>query len=494
MLFRSTGHAWQYLGKQIFPELSWSKPASEYGPSYTSVFLNITKSGNFDFFVRAPLYDQEGKIYGYAIIEAPLLPIYTIIQTRIGLGKTEESVLFEPKNAHSALVLSPLRFNRLSVFEMHPVNLMQEAEYIEFDDYRGQKSIGVFEKIPKINFSILTFINKEEMLSTIYGMRYENEIIMLGATLFVILAALWLSYSITQPLQALAKATRDLKEKNFNIHIDDKLTSSQDEIGMLASAFEQMIYELKNYYFSLQNLIRQVEESKEEALSANQAKSQFLANVSHGLRTPLNAVIGYSELLSEEAEEKNLKEFVTDLGYIRNSAKQLLNLINNILDLSKIEIGKTEVYLETIKIAPFVTSVADQIRLEVEKNDNIFEVDISDTLAEMVTDTTRVRQCLLNLLSNASKFTKNGLIRLSVSLQGQWVHFVVSDTGIGISEEQILRLFHPFAQAEGSTTKKYGGTGLGLYLTKSYCEMLGGSIEVDSIYGKGTTFTMKLPK
>lgn len=488
-----TGHAWQYLGKPISPELEWSKPLSQYGPSYTSVFLNTIKSGNYDFFVQAPLYDEDGKIYGKAVIEVPLLPIYNTIESQIGLGKTGETILVEVKNKDMALILSPLRYNKFSVLTMHPFNLASSDNKIEFIDYMNQKSIGVYKKIPKINFTLLTMINKEEMFSIIYGLRYENALIVIGATVLVVLAALWLSYSITRPLQELAKVARGLKEKNFDVQIDENLTSSQDEIGMLARAFERMIYELKNYYQSLQNVIWQVQRSKEEALSANKAKSMFLANVSHELRTPLNAVIGYSELLTDEAEDLHLKSFVSDLRNIRSSAKQLLDLINNILDLSKIEIGKTELYLETIKIAPFVEAISDLIRPTFEKGDNIFEVEISDHIGEMTTDATRVRQCLQNLLSNAAKFTKNGIVRLFVNRDEEWVYFVISDTGIGITDQQLERLFQPFTQAEGATTKKYGGTGLGLYLAKTYCEMLGGELKVESVYGKGSTFTMKLP-
>jgi signal transduction histidine kinase len=231
------------------------------------------------------------------------------------------------------------------------------------------------------------------------------------------------------------------------------------------------------------------------AKDANMAKGQFLANISHELRTPLNAIIGYSEILEEEAHETN--ELATDLKKIKAAAKHLLVLINDILDLSKIEAGKMALNIETFRLHNLMDEVVSTIRPLVEKHFNQLHVDCSDDVGFMRADLTRIRQILLNLLSNACKFTENGDIFLSVHREpseiGDWIIFRVRDTGIGINEEQQGRLFQPFTQADSSTTRKYGGTGLGLVISRRFCQMMNGDITVESEPGKGAIFTVRLP-
>ncbi|MEP6731760.1 MAG: ATP-binding protein [bacterium] len=242
---------------------------------------------------------------------------------------------------------------------------------------------------------------------------------------------------------------------------------------------------------------KQVENARDAAEAANAAKSSFLANMSHELRTPLNAIIGYSEMLIEEAEEMNGGALVPDLEKIRSSGKLLLGLINDVLDLSKIEAGRMELYLETFDVVELLGSVTATLRPLLLKNHNTLEVQASEGLGAVHSDLTRVRQVLLNLLSNANKFTDHGRIELRVSrepgLIGDDIVFAVSDSGIGMTSEQVLRLFRPFTQADASTTRKYGGTGLGLTITKHFVTMMGGTVDVTSQAGRGTTFTVRLP-
>ena len=237
--------------------------------------------------------------------------------------------------------------------------------------------------------------------------------------------------------------------------------------------------------------------ARDQALEANRAKSVFLANMSHELRTPMNAIIGYSEMLEEEAEERGAQNLVPDLNKIRSAGRYLLDLINSILDLSKIEAGKMDLYLETFQVDVVVADVVSTIKPLARKNGNALELDVDESVGTMRADLAKVRQSLFNLLSNASKFTQNGQITLGVTREAgagaDWIVFKVSDTGIGMTQEQLSKLFQAFTQAHTSTSRSFGGTGLGLVITRQFCELMGGGVAVASEFGKGTTFTIRLP-
>jgi signal transduction histidine kinase/DNA-binding response OmpR family regulator len=241
----------------------------------------------------------------------------------------------------------------------------------------------------------------------------------------------------------------------------------------------------------------QVARAKETAEAANRTKSLFLANMSHELRTPLNAVLGYSEILQEEATDQGMPEFLPDLQKIHGAGKHLLSLINDILDLSKIEAGKMELYLETFSVPKLIEEVVGTIRPLIAANANTLHVRCDAEIGTMRADVTKVRQSLFNLLSNAAKFTKEGDISLEVSRETgedrEWIWFRVSDTGIGMSAEQMVKLFQAFTQADASTTRKFGGTGLGLALTRRFCQMMGGDVTVNSVPGESSAFTIKVP-
>jgi PAS domain S-box-containing protein len=238
-------------------------------------------------------------------------------------------------------------------------------------------------------------------------------------------------------------------------------------------------------------------EAKQMAEEANLAKSRFLANMSHELRTPLNAVIGYAEMLMEEADERGLQGSIDELRKIQFAGKHLLGLISDILDLSKIEAGRMDVHLETFDVADMVEAVLGTIRPLADRGHNRLVVVCPPSIGFIHADLTKTRQILLNLLSNAVKFTDHGEIRLTASKTLRdgtpAIQFIVADTGIGMTQQQLGKLFQAFSQGDSSTSRRFGGTGLGLAISKAFCDMLGGTIDVKSQLGVGTMFTVRLP-
>ena len=246
----------------------------------------------------------------------------------------------------------------------------------------------------------------------------------------------------------------------------------------------------------LESLVKELGIARDAAIHANSAKSQFLANMSHELRTPLNAIIGYSELLIDDMADDENEAYIPDLTKIQTAGKHLLGLINDILDLSKIEVGKTELFIEEFDLAELLNEVADTIEPLVKKNQNVLDIQVSDVIITMKSDKTKLRQILFNLLSNAAKFSTDATLVLRATRvadkDGDHIKFEVEDQGIGMTPDQLENIFKPFTQADSSTSKKFGGTGLGLTITREFCRLMGGDITVKSEIDVGTTFTMSI--
>jgi signal transduction histidine kinase len=314
---------------------------------------------------------------------------------------------------------------------------------------------------------------------------------------------------VSNPILNLARIVKSIsREKNYFIRASK---TTQDEVGDLIDGFNQMLEQIQERDEALQRhgeklSLRSAEVSAinnqlsiaiEKAEQASKAKSEFLAKMSHELRTPLNAIIGYSELLKEEMDGTQEHEHLEDLGRIHTAAKHLLTLINDILDISKIEAGKMDMLVEPFDVRDVVNEVLRTIHNLVEKNGNRLTVEFADNPGGMLSDPVKLRQILLNLIGNSGKFTQNGHIELCVDRYMEKgmarLLFQVKDTGIGITSEDQQKLFQVFTQADGSTTRKYGGSGLGLAISQRFACMMGGDITVESSPGNGSTFVLRLP-
>ncbi len=291
-------------------------------------------------------------------------------------------------------------------------------------------------------------------------------------------------------LKRLKTGTERIGSGDLNFRIDNM--DDKGELGDLAAAFNDMSDKLRNAIYD-------VRRARDVADEANAAKSIFLANVSHELRTPLNAIIGYSEMLRDELDDNrdvDREQFQRDLDKVTLSGRQLLSLINDILDLSKIETGKMSLHCETFQPGELITQVCDSLAPLLRDRNNALQLPDFSELPTLYNDQAKFRQIFTNLMSNACKFTENGYISLSAGpLEGRegWYEFAVRDTGIGMDEEQQQRVFEAFVQADSSTSANYGGTGLGLAICREYCDLMGGSISVRSAPGDGSTFTIVLP-
>ncbi|MDH5217042.1 MAG: ATP-binding protein [Gammaproteobacteria bacterium] len=372
-----------------------------------------------------------------------------------------------------------------------------------------------YTSVPGLGWGIMVPQPKSEVEEQVYNVILSQLIWGLAGLVLAVLLGLGIARWVSLPIKQLVDGANKLVKNNFQGELASSPENSPKEITELHTAlqavtqgFQHSQQEIQNFNQSLQLRVDQatadlretnkkLEQAADDAEQASRAKSSFLANMSHELRTPLNAIIGYAEIVEEDLTAESQTAYLADIRKIQNSGRHLLSLISDILDLSKIEAGRMEVYLEAFELDAFIEEIKTTITPLLSQRNNRFEINMGENLGTMHADILKVKQAILNLLSNAAKFTQDGLVTLNIQRQSHnhrdWIVFEVIDDGIGMSKEDQSHLFTEFKQADPSTTRKYGGTGLGLAISRFFCRMMGGDIKVESSEGKGSKFTIYLP-
>ncbi|MEM9804277.1 MAG: ATP-binding protein [Cyanobacteria bacterium P01_D01_bin.56] len=455
-----------------------------------------------------PILDTGNNRIGVLLATLDLQDVDSLIQDRTGLGKTGTTYLVgqvEEQNRFLASEQAEEITGDINSFAIDTAIAGENGSGL-YQNYAGEPVIGVYRWLDDQSLALLAEINQNEAFAPAQTLARNTFFIGFVATGLMLSGIYILSRRITQPIGQITEAAIQLQSG----HLDQKLpVVNKDEIGILAQAFNHMARQLQQSFTMLedqnqalelrvQERTAELERAKQAAESATRTKSAFLANMSHELRTPLNSIIGYSEMLEEDMEISGETSFLPDLSRIQGSSKHLLSLINGVLDLSKIETGRMELHLESVDIAVLVKDVLATVGPDIEQKSNYFTLKNQSSIAKIETDATKLRQCLLNLLGNANKFTDRGRIDLIITTphygDETYLEFAVEDTGIGIDPDQLEYVFEAFNQADVSSTRRYGGTGLGLTITREFVYMLGGVVSAQNRTGGGSVFTLRIPQ
>ena len=475
------------------------------GQSYFGQIYFVRESEPY-ITIAVPIEHLAGKVIGVLQAEVNLVYLSENVVSGIAVGETGYAYVASRSGDLIAHPQVKLLLERHNVSGLQQVNeafgaapATAGSEGTVTRNLQGEMVFSSYAAIPKLDWAVFIEQPVQEVYRPLYSSIVRSSMIFVLGLIMALVASFFVSRRVLRPLDVLRHGVGRIGKGDLDFRLDLK---TGDEIEILAEEFNKMTSSLQEAYAGLEKKVaertRELVALNQKLDEANRLKSQFLANVSHELRTPLNAIMGYSEMLMEDAAEAGAEQAVADLEKINTSGKHLLELINTLLDISKIEAGKMDIHLETFSVADMVKEVTAVIRPLAQKNSNRLEVQCDNDTGSMNADLTKVRQVLFNLLSNACRFTEHGTVAMHVvresSGEADWLLFRVRDTGIGLTGEQIGRLFQEFAQAEASTARNYGGTGLGLALSRRLCRMMGGDIEVESKVGEGSVFTVRLPR
>lgn len=451
-------------------------------------------------YISGPLY-LEDKLLGVLVIESSTENMLSSVSDYTGLGESGETVLAVRNDQGEAIFLMPARFNKNAALSLTiskdqkniPINYAingVEKIFTDFVDYRNVPVLSVTRYIENANWGLVVKIDKSEAFSHLSKMRNILIIILVVALLLVIAISLFMSHQITQPIIQLLNAIKRVTEGEADQRVN---IDSKDEIGELAGAFNHMIEARQTY-------VRELEEKTTELKLATKLKSEFLANMSHELRTPMNSIIGFTGRVLKKSEDKLDDRQKKNLRTVVRNAHHLLNLINGLLDVSKIEAGKMEVHAESFDLVPLVEEVISLTQSMIGEKPIELKLDIPSDMVRIHTDNIKLKQILINLVSNAIKFTREGNVTVAARLldeaskeEGARIIISVTDTGAGMDAEALSFIFDAFRQVDGSTTRKAGGAGLGLTIVQKFTELLKGTISVKSEQGSGTSFELIFP-
>jgi signal transduction histidine kinase/CheY-like chemotaxis protein len=480
-------------------------------------------------FIAAPIFDTDEDFQGVFVIQIKADNLNRVLANnyqwkKIGLGLTGNSYLVgKDKKLRSDLRLyiqdktkffdliksqnDKLTYDKLK--NVTTSNLLvsidneaiqkafsKEQGLIKTKNIEGKDAFTAYSlfAFKGLEYALITEMETEELFS---GIRTLFITMSSGVLVSLILAFALCTYLILALLNPLKSLIEVSDRVRLGFYSERASVETRDEIGELSRSFNSMVNSIEKDIFRKEKDRQELAALKEEADGANEAKSSFLANMSHELRTPMNAIIGYSEILMEDAVDNSHDEYVGDLKKINTAGKHLLTLINDILDISKIEAGKMELDIQDLNLETLFNEVFDTTENLIQKNNNQCTIEKLDGNPAIVGDSVKIKQILLNLISNAAKFTENGHIFIGYKENEKSKNFIdlyVRDTGIGIDKDKINRVFEEFGQEDTSTTRKYGGTGLGLSLCKKFSELMGGTIRLESEKGVGSTFTVTIPK
>jgi signal transduction histidine kinase len=472
--------------------------------------------GNAAAFVAAPTLSR-GKLRGVVALHLSNAAIHDIVNSETGLGQTGE-VVVAARDGERVVFVTPVRHDLEAAFRRSlPLSsdtmqvLIDAVQGVQtrgvMEDYRGVTTVAVGRYLPSLRWGMVVKQDTDEVFAL---MRTQREVAILtgGLTaLGVIALAFAVARSISRPIVRLTRAVRRIAAGDLDQAIAPR---SHDEIGVLDHAFNTMTTRLRELYATIEERVqvrtRELEEAnvalrraRDAAERASRAKTTFLANMSHELRTPLNAILGYTELLLDDARNAGDHAIVEDLRSIYDAGLHLLGLVDELLDLARIEAGKLHLEHRSVEVSEIVQGAVQVVRPNVARHDNELDIELDGDLGMAQLDVQKTRQILINLLGNAAKFTRQGRIVVTGHREaGQdggpaRISLTVSDTGVGIARERLSRLFEPFETGDDSNTRQHGGAGLGLALSQKLAMHMGGRITVSSTPGKGSAFTLELP-